>query len=602
MSDTVQLIKDRLDVVEFLKQYLPLNPAGKNFKGNCPFHKEKTPSFIVSPDRQIWHCFGCSAGGDVIGFVMRYENVEFVEALKILAEKAGVDMKIGGGLDQRQYALLYEINNAAKDLFKANLKAATPVSELARDYLRERGLKQETIEEFELGLAPNASDALSQRLLKAGYKMADIEKAGLVFKTERGTYWDRFRHRIMFPIHNHFGKVVGFTGRLMPGSAETEAGKYVNSPETPIFNKSKLLFGFDKSKNFIREAKNAVLVEGQMDFLMAWQDGVKNLAATSGTALTGEHLKTLKRLADNLIVFFDSDNAGLIASERAIDLASASDFTVKIANLSLVPSAVGLKDPADLAQAKPGELIKIIGASQPAMRYYLRSYLNASENAATPVAKDFLSLKRNVRNVLTKIKNIASSVEQSFWIKELGELTNIPEANLLEELRTLAQSKTAHVGSANDGAPKENFDERHFSRRDLIAQRLIGLTLANAPYREKINAVADFFTEPYKLVADFLINKSGSALNLSDDLIKLADLINLRSSMELGDPAFLEAEFTALIKQLKGEYYREQQLAASSKIKSAEKSGDDQALDSALREHNKISQELDKISKGLYNV
>ena len=186
MSDTTELIKEKLDLVEFLRPYLSLSPAGKNFKGLCPFHKEKTPSFIVSPDRQIWHCFGCSAGGDVIGFLMRYENLEFFEALKVLAEKAGVDIRVTGGLDQKQFTIFYDINQAAKEFFKNYLNPSTGSGSIALKYLQSRGLKPETIQEFELGLSPNSSDALNRELLKLGYKIQDIEKAGLVFKTFSG--------------------------------------------------------------------------------------------------------------------------------------------------------------------------------------------------------------------------------------------------------------------------------------------------------------------------------------------------------------------------------------------------------------------------------
>jgi len=273
MPQTVELVKERLDVADFLRGYLTLHPAGKNFRALCPFHKEKTPSFMVSPERQSWHCFGCNIGGDVIAFLMKYENLEFIEALRILAERAGVEMR--GSRDEREFGVLYDVNRVAKDYFRAALALDTEGVKAVRAYLGERGLHDATIQEFELGFAPQSSDGLSRHLMKAGFTIADIERAGLTFKTDRGTYWDRFRGRIMFPIHNHFGKPVGFTGRILPDSIHSQptegsvAAKYVNSPETPVYAKSKLLYGFYKSKPHIREAKKAVLVEGQMDFLMA---------------------------------------------------------------------------------------------------------------------------------------------------------------------------------------------------------------------------------------------------------------------------------------------------------------------------------------------
>src|SRR3989344_5357251 len=328
----VEQIKEKLDIVEFIRGYISVQPAGKNFKALCPFHKEKTPSFIISPDRQTWHCFGsCSEGGDIFKFLMKYENLEFYEALKILAEKAGIELRKIAPAEQKQFNILYEINEEAKEFFKKNLNLEGAAE--AKKYLLDRGLKKETIEEFELGFASDEWETLSLYLIKKGYSAFDIERAGLAYKNERGGLIDRFRGRIIFPIHNHFGKVIGFSGRILPRLETPEIGKYINSPETLIFNKSKILYGFYKSKNFIREIKTAVLVEGQMDFLACWQDGVKNIVAVSGTALTIDHLKVLKRQTDQLIFCFDNDEAGLKAAERSIDLANSQDFNVKILTL-----------------------------------------------------------------------------------------------------------------------------------------------------------------------------------------------------------------------------------------------------------------------------
>src|SRR5581483_9077161 len=326
-SSTTDLIKSKLDIVEFIRGYVTLTPAGKNFKGLCPFHKEKTPSFMVSPDRQSWHCFGCGLGGSAFDFVMKYENVEFGEALRMLAEKAGVELKRENPAEYRYSGLLYDLNDAAKNFFRRALAAAP----IAKTYLAKRGLSPQTIDEFEIGWAPNEPEGLSMFFLNSGTSPQDLLQSGLSIKTERGLMLDRFRGRIMFPIHNHVGKVVGFTGRILPEfdkpsppTASNPDGfvpaKYVNSPETPIFQKSKLLYGFWKTKEAVRELKSAVLVEGQMDFLMSYQSGAKNVIASSGTALTADHLRSVHRLAEELILSFDNDVAGSDAAERAIDL------------------------------------------------------------------------------------------------------------------------------------------------------------------------------------------------------------------------------------------------------------------------------------------
>ena len=421
MADTVSQIKERLDIADFLRGYLQVTPAGKNLKARCPFHQEKTPSFMISPERQTWHCFGCGLGGDAISFLMKYENIEFFDALKILAEKTGVDIRQSGNQDQRQLNTLYDINKSAAAFFKNSMTAA------AGDYLKSRGLKLETIEEFGVGFAPDDPDAISRHLANSDHSVANIEKAGLILKTERGTYLDRFRNRIMFPIANAFGKIVGFTGRIMPGFESEKIGKYVNSPETPIFNKSKLLYGFDKTKNFIREKKSAVLVEGQMDFLMAWQDGLKNLVATSGTALTLDHLRTIKRIADNLILSFDSDDAGQNATERSIDLAGSADLASRVLEL---PPDLEAKDPADIALSKPGLLAKLVETAKPAMEYYFNRY-DVSKKS------DIVQWKKNVRAVLGKIKSLWSAMERSHLIKEVSTRSGIDEVNILEEMEAI---------------------------------------------------------------------------------------------------------------------------------------------------------------------
>ncbi len=229
-SPTTELIKSKLDVVEFLRGYMTLTQAGRNFKGLCPFHKEKSPSFMVSPERQSWHCFGCGIGGDVFSFVMRHENMEFGEALRLLAEKAGVELKHENPAEWKYSGLLYELNDSAKNFFRKMLAA----SDVAKKYLAERGLTQETIDTFEIGWAPNEPEALSMNLLNGGAAPQDIVQAGLSIKTERGLMLDRFRGRIMFPIHNHLGKVVGFTGVFCPRSTSLDPPRHrirpVSSP------------------------------------------------------------------------------------------------------------------------------------------------------------------------------------------------------------------------------------------------------------------------------------------------------------------------------------------------------------------------------------
>lgn len=577
-SDTAQLIKERLNVVDFLRQYMELKPAGKNFKALCPFHKEKTPSFIISPDRQSWHCFGsCSEGGDIIKFLMKYENLEFYDALRILAEKAGVEIS-AGNRDFQANNNLYVVMSAAKDFYKNQLASATAV----KNYLKERGLKDETIREFEIGVASDGSDVLTRHLLKSGHKIADIEKAGLAFKTERGTYWDRFRSRAMFPIHNHLGKVVAFTGRVLPGKDNPNVGKYVNSPETPIFQKSKILYGFHKTKNDIREKKSAIIVEGQMDFLMLWQDGVKNAAASSGTALTPDHLTVLRRAADELVLSFDSDEAGQLAAERSIDLAGSQDFLVRL----LIIENKDFKDPAEVVKNQPGEMSNLIARAKSAMEYYLHRYVK--DLPADPRLK-----KQNLRIVLLKIKSLASPLERSHWLRELSRLVGIDERVLSEEMEMLKSvSESARQPDSPVAVEKQNLGQ---SRRDLISQRLFGLMFNLKKDLKELENYISYLPEPYLAVYQQLSSKKeGQATELGE----IMNEISLRFSFENQDfdTQNLEKETKNLMRELRVEYLKEKRQEIGNLIRRLEAAeGNELSLQQALQEFNSLSNELQNI-------
>ncbi|OIO64554.1 DNA primase [Candidatus Wolfebacteria bacterium CG1_02_39_135] len=582
MTSPVQEIKERLDIVDFIRSYIPLTPAGKNLKALCPFHREKTPSFMVSPERQMWHCFGsCGEGGDIFKFLMKYENLEFYEALKILAEKAGVELKKISPAEHKQFGILYDISQSAKDFFKKQLEQSTETL----NYLKERGLKKETIEEFELGLAPNKFDDLSRYLTNSGYDIKDVERAGLIFKTERGSYVDRFRERIMFPLYNHFGKVVGFSGRVLPRleAEKPELGKYINTPETLIFNKSRILYGFHKTKKHILEQKSAVLVEGQMDFLMAYQDGVKNVIATSGTALTFDHLKTIRRLAEQLILCFDNDEAGFNAVERAIDLANANDFNVKILTLQ------DFKDPAEAAQKSPGALAGLIKETKPAMEFYFERYLKEKVKLELP------EFKKKIRIVLAKIKNLASAVERAQWLKELSQRTKIEEKTLAEEMEQLKTlnyaEKNAELRRNSPRQSASSLRESACSRRELICQRLISLAILDKDFQERINEHLDYFLEDYSLILKCLREEA----KLEDErLNNLLNLISLRSSFESSilDPEKIEKEFQELLHQLRIEYLKEKRQGLTGLVKEAEGTGDETKVASVLKEFNEVSKSI----------
>ena len=571
MNDTAQKIKEKVDIVDFLRGYLTLVPAGKNFKAVCPFHKEKTPSFMVSPDRQTWHCFGtCATGGDIFTFLMRYENVEFFEALKILAERAGIELKRLDPAEERQFGVLYEMNAIAKNFYMDELRK----SPLATEYVKKRGLKKETLNEFEVGFAPNIQDALTLHLIRKGFSVTDIERSGLSIKGDRGGYFDRFRGRIMFPILNHFGKTVGFTGRIMPEFDSGNMGKYVNSPETAIFKKSKVLYGFHKTKQAIRDASEALLVEGQMDFLMCWQDGIKTAIATSGTALTPDHLTVLRKYAERAILSFDADEAGLEAAERAIDLCAQFDFDVRILAM---PSPY--KDPGEVVEKRPGLLAELMGKAKPAMDFYFDKYLGSGA--------DKKMNKKSVKAVLGKIKKLSSTFERGKWIKELSERSefSLSEKDLTQEMDEIKveEPKQAEAAAPLHGLPPEKvLIRKPASRHEMLAENLVSLAAAKGDFTA-IPPHLNYFPPLYRQIVAVLNDPEVKA---DPELKEFASALSLRSGLDMTH------DEGVLLADLKREYAREKSKELLREIKLAEFKGDDQVLREKLKELDQLSREL----------
>ncbi len=563
-------IKSKLDIVQVLREYIDLRPAGRNFKANCPFHQEKTASFIVSTEKQIWHCFGCGEGGDIFKFLMKYENIEFSEALVILAEKAGVELRRLSPTDQKQFGILYDINAAAAEFWNNELEN----SKRAQEYLKERKLNRETIAEFEIGFAANSFDVLTVHLIAQGFAVSDLVRAGLVFKSEKANkYIDRFRGRIMFPIHNHSGKVVGFSGRILPELDNGEMGKYVNSPETPIFNKSRLLYGFWKSKSEIRETKTVLLVEGQMDFLMLWQSGVKNLVATSGTALTGDHLNTIKKVADNIIITFDKDSAGIMAAERAIDLAGASDLTPFVLDFG------DYKDPAEAAEKDPTAVREAVMSPTPAMEYYFERYLAGAEGRPS---------KSVVMTLLAKIKNLWNMIDQANWLRELSHRSSVPIKELAEELERLKDAEVFTFKKMEPAVGEQEKDK--YSRLDNVTLRMLSL-MSIHPGGHNEEAYADFVPPRYK--GAYLALAKGETSSLENDTRALLDMIELRSSLEADtNEEVIKTELRRIFQELELEYLRGRMREMAAIITQLEEESSPDDMMVKLREFDDVSKKI----------
>lgn len=576
-TNPIEQIKERLDIVQVIGSYIEVKPAGRNFKARCPFHGEKTPSFMIAPDRQTWHCFGsCNEGGDVFSFVMKYENIEFYEALKILAEKAGVELKKLSPEDQKQFGILYDINDTVKDFYKQQLAQNPKILE----YIKSRGLMNETVQEFELGFAPQSWDAATVYLTGKGFKADDIERAGINFRTERGTYVDRFRGRIMFPIGNHTGKVVGFSGRLLPEYDTGDAGKYINSPETAIFNKSRVLYGFNKAKNHIRGMKFALLVEGQMDLLMCVQDGLKNVVATSGTALTADHLKTLKKQTDNVMFSFDNDEAGQKAAERSIDLAKNLDFNVKILSVK------DYKDPADAIKAQPGIMVTYAKAAKEAMEFYFERYLSHGESFKNNAPL----FKKNLHIVLAKIKALPSAVEREHWIRQLAQLVNISEHILQEDMARVELIVPLEMRPKQEEATLQEVQAEKM-RIDIIAERALRMALIREDFMQQLEEYAKYLPKRYKRIYDATAEKTAI-----DDpgLMEELHTFTLRAGMDVEDvnPEKVAKEFVELLSQLRQEALKEKQMVVMRAIRQAERQGDVEKSTHYLKLFDEVSKLL----------
>jgi len=456
MSTPVEQIKERLNIVDLLSSYIKLEKAGKNLKARCPFHNEKSPSFFVSPDRDSYYCFGCGKKGDIFTFVQEFEGVDFFGALKLLAERTGVVIVRENLQVKNEKEAIFTALEAATQFFEVNL----PHAKDALAYLEKRGLTEKTIKDWRIGFVSEDWRTLYDYLKARKYSDEQIEAAGLIKRNER-SFYDRFRGRIMFPIRDSAGRVVGFTGRILPQNDDGKAAKYLNSPETAVFNKSRLLYGFDLAKIAIRKFDYSVIVEGQMDLLMCHQAGFENTVATSGTALTPEHLHLLKRISNRVIMAFDADKAGFAAATKAWQLALSLGMEVKIAEFK------DGKDPADVISGVDGKekFKEALKGSMHIIDFYLSKVL--SENL------DERKLGLSIREkILPFLALIDGSIEKSFWVKKIHEKTGINEDAIWEDLKKVR----VEPGVAGAEVKVPDFKEKiAVGRIDSIERRVLGV-------------------------------------------------------------------------------------------------------------------------------
>lgn len=471
---TVDDIKAKLDIVEVLReQGVQLAQAGQSFKARCPFHNEKTPSFIVNPHKQVWFCFGCSKGGDLLTFVQEREGLEFGEALKLLAERAGVKLEVRDprleGVKTRSLSVL----DAATSFFQRSLER----SEVAQAYIARRQIAPAMVAQFAVGYAPDAWDTLTTHLLQQGFRAQEVMDAGLAVPGKRaGSAYDRFRHRLMFPIHDANARVVGFTGRILDGgtSVGDAPAKYVNTPETSVYKKSAVLYGLAFARAAIRSQGYAVLVEGQMDVVSSHGAGLAQTLATSGTALTEQQLRLLKRYTSTLHVAFDADPAGEGAAERGIDAALDAGFDVRVIVTPRDASGALLGKDADECIARDaGAWRAAVVAPVPVLDYYL-ARVRERYDCTTPAGK-----RDAGRALVAHLGHIADPIERAAWVRRSAEAIGIPENAVREAVvassRHGASPRSARPAPGERAAPPG----RHpvGSEQERIANRLFALAV-----------------------------------------------------------------------------------------------------------------------------
>ncbi len=440
--DQINEIKQRIDVVDLIGQYVTLTKAGRNYKGLCPFHNEKTPSFMVSQELQIFRCFGCGASGDIFKFIQTIEGVDFPESLRQLAEKAGVKLESSGYSKEEQLKkIYYEINHLAV-LYYQYLLWKHPIGKPAMKYLKEkRKLTDKTIKDFMIGYAPNTWDALYKTLTKKGYKPEDIATAGLISPGRKDNgYYDKFRGRIIFPFIDINGKIIGLTGRTIINKEP----KYLNTQETPIFHKNSFVFCLDKAKVAIKK-EGVIFVEGQMDAIAAHQFGFTNVVASGGTSLTTNQLKIIKRYTQDLLLCFDSDTAGSSAMQRGIELAEKENFNIKVI---MIPTPY--KDLDELLQADKEQATSIISNPVPVYDFYLASAFKRNDKS-TAIGK-----KKIMEDLARQFLGVNNKVIIDHYTKRIAEELDINE----ETVKTVLSSREKQAENTKDTIKEKVIEEQ----------------------------------------------------------------------------------------------------------------------------------------------
>lgn len=593
--DTKEDVKSRLDVVDFIKGYTELRKSGANFKALCPFHEEKTPSFVVSPSKQIWHCFGCGKGGDVFTFLMEKEGMDFGEALRFLADKTGVKLKFQSPKLQTKRVRLKEINSLSAKFF-AKALAQSKEAKIACDYLTERKISREACDLFQIGYAPNSWTVLSDFLKQRGFNEEEIYEAGLSVRKNNGGYYDRFRGRLIFPIRNVQGEAVGFGARKL-SEENKEQPKYINTQETEIYNKSFILYGLDFAKESIRKEDFSIIVEGYTDVIASHFAGVLNVVSSSGTALTHGQLELLSRHTKNIALAYDMDFAGDEATKRGIFLAVERGFNVSIISFT------GGKDPKDIVDENPEIWKGAVKKRRPIMEYYF-------ENTLKDLDLSKVGDKKKAAGILLPvIKKLADEVEKSHYIQQLASKLSVPDSTLWDSLKKTKVEKNYREYQVRD-EEKGDVCKAVPSREE----RLIGLILKSPEDFEylldnfdeeylksaKIKSIYKSFKNYYNSVSKVDTDEFLSILKEEEaDLNKTCDVLMLAIDSEFEDIDYevISDEIKKTAKLIKHDFLRSKMSILSGKIGQNERDGKASQVEELTKEFNKVVADMADLEK-----
>lgn len=570
MQDAKEEVRSRLAIEEVIGEYVQLKRSGRNFKGLSPFTGEKTPSFMVSPDKNIWHDFSSNKGGDVFSFIMEVEGLDFRGALELLAQRAGVDLSAYDSKGAQAIAAQKRRHLEMHDLATRYYQQSLLQNQKAIEYIfKDRGLSKEVVQLFRIGYAPNTMDALVKFLRKKGFTQDEVSAAGLT--NRRGG--DLFRSRMLVPLMDGSGQVIGFTGRIIED--EPNAPKYLNTPQTLLYDKSRHVFGLSQAKEAIRKSNYVVIVEGNLDVVSSHQAGVLQVVATAGTAITEMHLKTLSRLTPNIRLAFDGDDAGLAATERAIPIAQKVGV-----ELTIVSLPEGAKDPDELIQKDVKLWQSAIDEASPIVDWLFRQYSKREDMSTPKGRRQFTSAALDV------VRGLSDTVEQEFYLKKIAEGASTSLESVKEKFNSIHEVRSVQVAAS-----------AHIEREGPDAQQYQNKILAMAAVDEDVKKLLlsverDIFTtEDRRQAFDYFTRDAsdrGGDLQINENYVSMLSEFGADEDYAARSKESLYAEATQLIRLAIKEYMETKKATLDAELRVAQDSGDNETANRLLRELNEL--------------